>query len=164
MPFIESLPPSAEVAELLPLIHRINPECIFAFFGNVPRHMLAWLKKIPSAPPDLIKLWKDYECMVSFERTVLLGSPTEHSFPCNPGFLRILVSLWFRSDSFIGLREIRGQLDLTWTEMRTSICGPSSNVARDRHVLPVSAARLAFRDIALEYIRKMVKNHLDMDG
>jgi hypothetical protein len=45
MPFIQSLPPSAEVAELLPLIGTIDPECIFAFcVNNVPRSMLAWLK------------------------------------------------------------------------------------------------------------------------
>ncbi|KAJ7816377.1 hypothetical protein B0H14DRAFT_1396639 [Mycena olivaceomarginata] len=44
-PFITPFPPSAEVAELLPLIGHINPEYIFAIFPNgVPRLMLAWLK------------------------------------------------------------------------------------------------------------------------
>ncbi|KAJ6465446.1 hypothetical protein C8R45DRAFT_1174019 [Mycena sanguinolenta] len=165
MPFIQSLPPSAEVAELLPLIGTIDPECIFAIFDNdVPRRMLAWLKKIPSASRDLIKLWEDYECMVSLKKTVQQGQylSVAHIFPCSPEFLRILTSLvMFRYESLCKLRSL---LDLTWAEMRTSICGPSSNVASDQHVPLVLAVRLAFRDVALQCIRKMVKNHLNMGG
>ncbi|KAJ6456909.1 hypothetical protein C8R45DRAFT_568751 [Mycena sanguinolenta] len=163
MGFIQSLPSSAEVAALLPLIGTIDPECIFAFRGAVvPGQILAWLKKIPSAPADLIKLWEDYECMVSLERIVLFGSPTKPIFPCSPEFLRILVSLVvFRHE---GLRTVRGQLDLTWSEMRTTICGLSSNGVRDQQRPSLLAACLAFRDVALQCIRKMVKNQLDRGG
>ncbi|KAJ7861127.1 hypothetical protein B0H14DRAFT_2441875 [Mycena olivaceomarginata] len=167
MPFIGSLPPSTEVAELLPLIGAIDPECIFTSFSNeVPELMLAWLKKIPSAPRDLIKLWEDYDCMAFLEQAVLWRVPNHPSskpiFLCSPEFLRILISLVvFRPDT---LSMLRGRLDLTWTEMRTSICGPSSNVARDQHGLPALAVRLAFRDLALHCIRKMVENHLDIGG
>ncbi|KAJ6465445.1 hypothetical protein C8R45DRAFT_939635 [Mycena sanguinolenta] len=163
-PFITSFPPSAEVAELLPLIGTIAPECIFGVFAaDVPGQMLAWLKKIPSAPRDLIKLWEDYECMILFERTVRRGHRSaKRIFPCSPEFLRILVSLVvFRP---VDLSELRGRLDLTWTEMGTSICSPSSNVASDQHGPPVLAVRLAFRDVALHCIRKMMKTQLDMGG
>ncbi|KAJ6465440.1 hypothetical protein C8R45DRAFT_1023197 [Mycena sanguinolenta] len=45
MPFIQSLPPSAEVAELLPLIGTMDPECIFVFpVTDTPGRMLASLK------------------------------------------------------------------------------------------------------------------------
>ncbi|KAJ6465441.1 hypothetical protein C8R45DRAFT_495910, partial [Mycena sanguinolenta] len=163
MPFITSFPPSAEVTELLSLIGTIDPECIFGVSTTeVPGQMLAWLKKIPSASRALIKLWEDYGCMVSFEETVLMGSPTEHVFPCSPESIRMLVSLVvFRQGGLKGLRVL---LDLTWTEMRTTICGLSSNGARDQQGLPVLAARLAFRDVALQCIRKMVKNQVDMGG
>ncbi|KAJ6465412.1 hypothetical protein C8R45DRAFT_1173961 [Mycena sanguinolenta] len=162
--FIQSLPPSAEVAELLPLICTIDPECIFVdSFTNIPERMLAWLKRMPSAPADLIKLWEDYECMVSFEETVQ-GHPLSatHIFPCRLKFLRILVArVIHQIRQYDGLSKLRGRLDLTWAEMRTSICGHSSNLATDELGL---AVRLAFRDVALQCIRKMVKNQLDMGG
>ncbi|KAJ6465452.1 hypothetical protein C8R45DRAFT_496064 [Mycena sanguinolenta] len=161
--FIISLPPSA-VAELLPLIGSMDPRYIFAFPGtHVPGRMLVWLKEISSASRDLIKLWEDYEYMVLFERTVRWGHRSaKRIFPCSPEFLRILISLvMFRYNSLSKLRDL---LDLTWTEMRASICGPSSTVASDQHGPPVLAVRLAFRDVALKSIRKMVKNQIDMGG
>ncbi|KAF7372995.1 NACHT domain-containing protein [Mycena sanguinolenta] len=167
IPFIKSLPHSTAVAELFPLIGTMDPECIFWFFAyDVPGLMLAWLKKIPSVPRDLIKLWEDYECMASLENTVLRGPPpyshTKHIFPCSPECLRILISLvMFKHNS---LWKLRGCLDLTWTAMRSAICGPSSNVASDPHRPPVLAVHLAFRDVALQFIRKMVKNHVDIGG
>ncbi|KAF7368068.1 NACHT domain-containing protein [Mycena sanguinolenta] len=162
-PFIISLPPSAEVAGLLPLIGTVDPECIFRSHATeVPTVMLAWLKEIPAGPWDLIKLWEDYECMVSFQATLRWGwhpSP-KHTFTCSPEFLRMLVSfVVFQHD---WLPEHRGRLDLTWTEMRTSICRRSSNVTRVRHGAFLLAVRLAFRDVALQCIRKMVKNQIDM--
>ncbi|KAJ6456894.1 hypothetical protein C8R45DRAFT_943378 [Mycena sanguinolenta] len=153
-----------------------DPECIFGIFATeVPGRMLAWLKltsepdtnpmeKIPSASRALIKHWEGYECMVCLENKVLWSSPTHIStgriFPCTPEFLRLLISLVvFRRD---GLRKLRGRLDLTWSEMRTAVCGLSSNSVRDQQRLSVLASRLAFRDVALQCIRKMVKNQLDM--
>ncbi|KAJ6456844.1 hypothetical protein C8R45DRAFT_568131 [Mycena sanguinolenta] len=45
MPFITSLPPSAEVAELLPLLGTMDPERIFGVLApNFPRRILLWLK------------------------------------------------------------------------------------------------------------------------
>ncbi|KAF7372990.1 putative nwd2 protein [Mycena sanguinolenta] len=166
IPFIIYLPPSAEVAELFPLIGTMEPEWIFGFSAlnlNVASPMLAWLKKIASAPRDLITLWEDYEYMAFFEQTVLYGSPAhptaKRMVVYNPELLRILVSLVvFRCDR---LTKLRRRLDLTWTDMRISICGPSSNI---EHGLPVLAVRLAFRDVALQCIRKMVENHINISG
>ncbi|KAJ6456880.1 hypothetical protein C8R45DRAFT_568388 [Mycena sanguinolenta] len=167
IPFITSLPPSGELAVLLPLIGTIDPASIFAFFAiDVPGQMLAWLRKIPSAPPALIRLWEDYEWMVSFEGSALWCSPSQDPgkriFSCSPEFLRILVSLvGFRNCGLDGLSELRARLDLKWTEIRTSICGPSSNLATDELGI---AVRTALRDVALQCIRKMVKNELDIGG
>ncbi|KAJ6465460.1 hypothetical protein C8R45DRAFT_1219774 [Mycena sanguinolenta] len=48
MHFINSLPPFAEVAELLPLIGTMDPGCIFAVNGtDIPGQMLAWLEVSP---------------------------------------------------------------------------------------------------------------------
>ncbi|KAF7378193.1 putative nwd2 protein [Mycena sanguinolenta] len=165
--FIESLPPSAEVTELLPPIGAVDPEFIFVVFPtNVPKRILAWLKKEPSAPGNLIKLWEDYDCMASLEKMVGWDLPVCPSakpiFPCSPECLRILISLVVFPRT--GLSTLRGRLDLTWPEMRTAICDPSSTVARDQHGRPVLAVRLAFRDVALQYIHKMMKNQLDMRG
>ncbi|KAJ6457897.1 hypothetical protein C8R45DRAFT_1081730 [Mycena sanguinolenta] len=167
--FLVSLPPSAEVAVLLALIGAIDREYIFASPHNeVPGRMLAWLKKILSAPRDLIKLWEDYECMVSFQGTVLRWSPSKHSgkhiFLCSPEFLRLLISLvMFRNGGLDRLPSLRGRLDVTFTEIRATICSPRSNIDRDQHAPPVLAVRLAFRDVALQCIRKMVKNQIDID-
>ncbi|KAF7372900.1 hypothetical protein MSAN_00496200 [Mycena sanguinolenta] len=126
--------------------------------------MLAWLKKIPSASPDLIKLWEDYECMVLFERSPSHRSRKRTS-SCSPEFLQILVSVvMVESSPRSGLSKLRGRLDLTWTEMRASICSPSSNIGSDSHGLTELAVRLACRDVALQWIRKMVKNQLDLGG
>ncbi|KAF7364214.1 putative nwd2 protein [Mycena sanguinolenta] len=170
MPFINSLPPSAAVAELLPLIGTMDPGCVFASTpSDVPRSMLEWLKKIPSALPDLLKLWEDYECMASFEATILWKSPIHPSvkriLACSPEFRHIFVSLVvFQQCGYCKLLKLRDRLDLTWTEMRTFICGLSSNVASDEHGLSASAVRTAFRGAALQCIRKMVKNQLDIGG
>ncbi|KAF7364216.1 hypothetical protein MSAN_01081200 [Mycena sanguinolenta] len=169
MSFITSLPTSTEVAELLPLIGTIDPDCIFGFLAtDIPGRMLAWLKKILSAPRDLIKLWEDYEYMASFEKAMLWGSYThpceQHIFPCSPEFLRILVSLILQPGHLYGLPKLCDRLDLTWTEMRSFICSSSSHIGKDQHGPPVFAFRLAFRDVALQYIRKMVKNQLNVGG
>lgn len=190
MSCIQSLPPSAEAAELFPVIGAMDPECIVeGLTANVPRRMLAWLKvsfrpprlasesdinpiqKIPSVPRDLIKLWEDYEYMAMLEKTVKWGSPTgsypfvKRVWPYSPEFLRILVSLvMFQPYPLCGLSKLCGRLDLTWTKMRSSICDPSSTIWRDEHGLPGLPARQAFRDVALQCIRQMVRNHLYIGG
>ncbi|KAF8143585.1 hypothetical protein K438DRAFT_1993721 [Mycena galopus ATCC 62051] len=55
--FITSLPPSAD---LLSLIELMNPDYVLEICENAGC-MLSWLKEIPSAPADLMKLWEDYE-------------------------------------------------------------------------------------------------------
>ncbi|KAJ7921788.1 hypothetical protein B0H13DRAFT_2414142 [Mycena leptocephala] len=128
-----SLPPSAEAAELFPVIGAMDPECIVeGLIANVPRWILAWLKKIPSVPRDLIKLWEDYEYMAMLEKKQL--------------------------------SKLCSRLDLTWTKMRSSICGPSSAIWRDEHGLPGLPARQAFRDVTLQCIRQMVKTTSTLAG
>ncbi|KAJ7804867.1 hypothetical protein B0H14DRAFT_1610536 [Mycena olivaceomarginata] len=57
IPFITSLPPSAD---LLSLIQLMNPDYVLEICEDAGCHMLSWLKEIPSAPEDLMKLWEDY--------------------------------------------------------------------------------------------------------
>ncbi|KAJ7793807.1 hypothetical protein B0H14DRAFT_3497681 [Mycena olivaceomarginata] len=101
MPFIQSLPPSAEVAELLPLIGTMDPEWIFEVFAtDVPEQMLGWLKKIPSAPPDSIKLWEDYECMVFLEQTVQWRRPSFRFVQSFPDPTTELIAFWKQACKF----------------------------------------------------------------
>ncbi|KAF7372932.1 putative nwd2 protein [Mycena sanguinolenta] len=161
--FLESSLPSAGGAELFPLIGTIDPNCVFFFRTTaIPERMLVWLK-MRSAPRDLMKLWEDYEYMASFERKVEWNwheLSAGRMVPCSSELLRILVSLVAFTPAT--LSNTRDLLDLTWTEMRTSVCGASSNSAKDQHGLTVLAASLTFRDVALHCIRKMVKNTLNM--
>ncbi|KAJ6484213.1 hypothetical protein C8R45DRAFT_1148606 [Mycena sanguinolenta] len=62
---ITSLPPSLE---LHPLIGRMNPEHIFNLESDL-EDMVAWLHKIPDAPPDLINTWEDYVSMSCFQKS-----------------------------------------------------------------------------------------------
>ncbi|KAF7372965.1 NACHT domain-containing protein [Mycena sanguinolenta] len=148
IPFVVSLPPSVEAADLCPLIASINPINIFELDEKPDvDSMTVWLRDISSVSRELIKLWEDYESMVSLEEI---------------GFFRVLVSLVMFPDGT--LSNLRRQLGWTWPEIRTWICGPSSNIARHQYRPSVLAARLAFRDVALQCIRKMVQNQLDMSG
>ncbi|KAJ6460327.1 hypothetical protein C8R45DRAFT_1180537 [Mycena sanguinolenta] len=144
---ITSLPPSAEAAELFPLLESMNPENIFDSssrknpdFGS----MIAWLRRA---------LHHD-ECDSPLV-------PTDHPLSPGPDLLRILVPLML---NYTELSKLRGRLGLTWTEFRTTICSPCSNVARTELGIPASAFRLACRDVALRYIRTMVKIHIDTGG
>ncbi|KAJ7844248.1 hypothetical protein B0H14DRAFT_2700158, partial [Mycena olivaceomarginata] len=60
------------------------------------------------------------------------------------------------------------KLDLTWTDLRTTLCSLRPKFVRDEHVLPAHRPQPAYpwaaRDLALQLIRKMVKNHFDTDG
>jgi hypothetical protein len=83
----------------------------------------------------------------------------------SPGLLRILVSMWF-----LGRRlwELPTKLDLTWTDLRTTLGGFGPKLVRDEHALPIQqprpASSWAARDLALQLIRKTTKNHIDTDG
>ncbi|KAJ6491203.1 hypothetical protein C8R45DRAFT_991657 [Mycena sanguinolenta] len=162
---IVSLPLSAEVAELFPLIGSIDPEYVFhESYNNDWGHLISWLRKLPSAPQDLITLWEDYAYMLAIQRAlrskVWLGSQAmiKHM---SPELLRILVPLTLLPATW--LSQLCGPLSLTWTELRTSFCRPCS-VGCDEDGLPALDPRWACRDAALRYIRTMVQNHSGADS
>ncbi|KAF7350764.1 NACHT domain-containing protein [Mycena sanguinolenta] len=87
-PFIASLPVSAEVTELIPLIASINPDYIFdhepTSFERGVESMLSWLREIPSPPHDVIRLWEDYKFIIHG----LVHSGTS-SYSCVDGAARL---------------------------------------------------------------------------
>ncbi|KAF7333978.1 hypothetical protein MSAN_02399900 [Mycena sanguinolenta] len=152
----------------------MNPDYIFEHdasdFDIGLKSLLCWLKKVPSVPQDLIKLWEDYAYMFALQKTLLGGQwegdinplmSGNFAVPPSTEFLQTLVPLALFPTELWNLRH---RLGLTWTELRTFICGPCSNIAQDKCPLPALDIRLSCRDAALRYIRTMVKNHVDAGG
>ncbi|KAF7372919.1 putative nwd2 protein [Mycena sanguinolenta] len=145
--FIVSLPPSGGVAELFLLIGSVNPDYIFDLgsdhdIGDLVA-IASWLKTTPSAPANVIELWEDYAFMISIDtmHRCSVGPSVEHIVSPSPVLLCILVSLGLLS---CRLLDLPTKLDLTWTDLRTTL-----------------SLSLVSRDLALQFIRKMVKNHID---
>ncbi|KAF7372902.1 putative nwd2 protein [Mycena sanguinolenta] len=169
--FIVLLPPSSEVAELSPLIGSINPDYIAnpseykpdGYFDSI----ICWLKNIPSAPESVIQLWEDYEFMVSLD-TMRYGEPApavKHIISPSPELLHILISMRFLGHP---LWELPTRLDLTWTDLRTTLRILRPNSFGDQHALPLRRSEAVYpwaaRDLGLQLIRRMVKNHIDTEG
>ncbi|KAF7375587.1 putative nwd2 protein [Mycena sanguinolenta] len=174
IPFLISLPSSAG---LWPELRRMSPDYIFALNSDL-QCMPSWLRKGPSAPDDLIKLWEEYACLSSFTKRVAwaslkskpiipvrnIGSPV----PLNPDIFQVLAIM---ASIATPLWRVRVLLDITWDELRNIICS-CPVIDRDDpglEVLPGSVIRTSFsgdiplwaaRDAALRCIRTMVKNHL----
>ncbi|KAF7334897.1 putative nwd2 protein [Mycena sanguinolenta] len=170
--FIVSLPPSGEVAELFPLIGSINPDYIFDPEKYVSRYddfksIVSWIKNTPSAPADVIQLWEDYAFMFSIDtmHSSIKASSVKRIASSSPELLRILVSTGFLHRR---LWELPTKLDLTWTDLRTTLCSLRPKSVGAEHVVaihqPQTASPRVARDLALQLIRKMVKNHNDTDG
>ncbi|KAJ6456843.1 hypothetical protein C8R45DRAFT_943333, partial [Mycena sanguinolenta] len=177
--FIVSLPPSGAVAELFPLIGAINPDYIFdSKVHHYPypyRHngadlasIVSWFKNSPSAPADLIQLWQDYVFMFFIDTIHLwTQSPSvQHIVSPSAELLRILVSLGLLRHT---LSDLPHTLDLTWTDLRTTLCSLRPNVVGNEQVLSVHQPQAAYpkwaaRTLALRFIGAMVKNHIDTDG
>ncbi|KAF7331130.1 putative nwd2 protein [Mycena sanguinolenta] len=175
--FIVSLPPSggAGVAELFPLIGSINPDHIFdpkryehleeskSGYDDF-KSIVSWLKSTPSAPRDIIQLWEDYAFMFSIE-TRQWDLFIENIISPNPGILCILVSMGLLRYK---LWELPTVLDRTWTDLRITLCSLRPKSVGDAHMLsvhqPQTSSHWNTRDLALQLIRKMVKNHMDTDG
>ncbi|KAF7334870.1 putative nwd2 protein [Mycena sanguinolenta] len=170
--FIVSLPPSGGVAELFPLIGSVNTDYIFDPFPYTfyrekyddLASVISWLKKNPSAPADVIQLWEDYAFMLSINMPWFAESTAsvKHNVSPSPELLRTLVSMGLLRYQ---LWELPTKLDLTWTDLMCSL-RPQFNA--DARVLPVHQPQTALpwvtRDLALQLIRKMVKNHVDTNG
>ncbi|KAF7372734.1 NACHT domain-containing protein [Mycena sanguinolenta] len=167
IPFLASLPPSAE---LCPLIARMEPDCIFALDHDNLGDILSWLQRIPTVPPDLIELWEDYVYMASMKRDTWLVKRIES---LSPEFCQVLVTkevLFYH-----GFRGVCSLLDMTWDELRTTICSVRPDTASDepglsgqaQHILhaliSVDVQRTTCRDIALKCIRRMAKGCVDND-
>ncbi|KAF7328448.1 putative nwd2 protein [Mycena sanguinolenta] len=166
IPFLTALPPSVE---LCPLIERMEPDHFFAQDSDNFEPMLSWLKRIPSAPQDLIELWEDYVYMSSMERNTWsvkkINSPSSE-------LCQVLVAKGFLQ---YGLPSVRRVLGMTWSELRTIICSVQPKIANEEqtvhgsaeHVLqalvPLEMRRWICRDIALNCIRRIVKGYADGD-
>ncbi|KAF7326836.1 NACHT domain-containing protein [Mycena sanguinolenta] len=167
--FIVSLPTSSAVAELVPLIGSMNPDYLFYPYQVEDRELASiapWLKT-HSAPADLIQLWEDYAFMFSIDKKKWLNKPpsVKHNILPSPELVRILLSMGFLNWPFW---ELPTKLNLTWTDLRATVCSLQPKSAGDERILPIHQPHSAFpwaaRDLALQLIRKMVKNHIDTDG
>ncbi|KAJ7932243.1 hypothetical protein B0H13DRAFT_1956356 [Mycena leptocephala] len=138
--------------------------------------VLSWLKKIPSPPQELIRLWEDYTYMSSFhqpvhncrnrlEPTISAG----HIVSPSPKLLQVVVAILFIGSP---LRDIPALLDFTWDELRSIICSRRPPIAKDDVGLPDRLPQTSFpagifpwasRDVALRCIQ-MFKGHLDASG
>ncbi|KAF7334875.1 putative nwd2 protein [Mycena sanguinolenta] len=169
--FIVSLRPSDALAELFPLIGSTNPDYIFTpkncQLDNYLGAMILWLKNNPSAPADVIQLWEDYAFMCSIDnmRSSAKAPSVEYNVSPSPELVRILVITGFLRRQ---LWELPINFDLTWTDLRTTLCSLRSNFSGNEHALPVPQPLIAFpwaaRDLALQCIRKIVKNHINTDS
>ncbi|KAF9077700.1 hypothetical protein BDP27DRAFT_1441740 [Rhodocollybia butyracea] len=141
IPFITSLPPSAE---LLPLIRNVNPDYITEFWPEPLEKMLTWMKKIHPAPEDLIQLWEDYKYMSFIAWTLdppfMWRPPNEISLPCAhhilsqyPRLLHFLCILMLLRNSSISVTRLL--LDISWSDLRSTVCGLRSIIGEDEEMV-----------------------------
>ncbi|KAF7342607.1 putative nwd2 protein [Mycena sanguinolenta] len=168
IPLLVSLPPSVEICTLIGLL---NPDYVFELQSDLGC-LVSWLRKIPSAPTNLISLWEDYSYMSFVEKTIHYAKfqprPPADVFCTQPidrrslDPLRVLILMVLLRTP---LRRIRAILDTTWNDLRRMICNlrPKDEQVYARADLPQTSLsnghRWASQDIALKYIRTIVKNH-----
>ncbi|KAJ6448163.1 hypothetical protein C8R45DRAFT_1115483 [Mycena sanguinolenta] len=169
IPFLISLPPSPE---LCPLIASMDFDCTFSLKNDQFGGMLSWLKKIPSAPQDLIEPWEDYVfmCSIADDHTTCV---VKHILSPSSELCQALIARVFLG---MGIRDVRRLLDIKWTEFRTILCSVRPNIASDPeqvlhgsprdvvHVLvPPEMQQVAFRELALKWIHRVIKSHVGVD-
>ncbi|KAF7372940.1 Nwd2 [Mycena sanguinolenta] len=170
--FIVSLPPCDAVADLFPLIGSINPDCIFdpeeyRLRSDDFKGIVSWLETNPSAPADVIQLWEDYAFMFSIDKMKWSAEvpSVKHNVSPSPELVRILLILGLLH---CRLWELPTKFDLTWIDLRITLCSLRPKLAGNEHILPGHQPQIALswaaRDLALELIRKIVKNHMDTYG
>ncbi|KAJ6484215.1 hypothetical protein C8R45DRAFT_1075420 [Mycena sanguinolenta] len=174
IPLITSLPPSAE---LCPLIGRMNLEYIFNLESNL-EDMVSWLKKIPSAPRDLIQDWQNYVFMYSFQelwgdaqvetRSKISQDSKDIVLPGHDFIiLQAVVAMVFLD---VPLRRVSSFTGILWDELKASMSsirriisryddGPLMNVLMQ--LLPREAYSRACGDLALRLIPRL-KDRLDV--
>ncbi|KAF7372962.1 NACHT domain-containing protein [Mycena sanguinolenta] len=172
IPFIISLPPSAE---LCTSIGRVGPEFVFTSDRANPRGMLSWLEGIP-APPDVIALWEDYTDMFSFDEAIahgrmfrMISAKRTDIASRNPKLPQVLVAMVFVGLSSFGrlLQPAIVLLDITWGELRTIICGPRTTTdasSVEPQMLSLGEFpryQWASRDLALRSIHRVVEGCVD---
>ncbi|KAF7372904.1 NACHT domain-containing protein [Mycena sanguinolenta] len=169
--FVVLLPPGA-LAELFTLLGSLNPDYIldpkeYKSRYHDSKSIVAWLKNSPSAPADVIQLWEDYAFILSIDKMPWSAEGLSVKQNVSPSLelLPILLSMGFLR---LPLWELPITLDLTWTDLRATLCSLRLKLAGNEHVLPVHRLQTALhsvaRDLALNLIRKMVKNHIDTAG
>ncbi|KAF7372805.1 NACHT domain-containing protein [Mycena sanguinolenta] len=165
--FLTSLPPSIE---LCPLIACMEPDHIFVLKNDNFKGMLSWLKRIPSVPQDLIKLWEDYVYMTSMD-TVSGTWLVKHINLPSSELCQVLVASGLLH---YALRLIQHLLDITWDELRTIICSVRPSITETGYwttppevlqaIIPWENQRWICRDIALKCIRRIVNAPGDRGG
>ncbi|KAF7328445.1 putative nwd2 protein [Mycena sanguinolenta] len=168
--FIISLPPSDAVAQLFPLIGSVNPDFVFDRYwknNNSPASIISSLKNMRSPPTDVIELWEDYAFMYSIATMEYGGAilSVKRIISPTPELVRILVGLGFLH---CRLWELPTTLDLTWTDLRITLCSLRPKLVGNEHVLPIHQPQAdhagVARDLALQLICKMIKNYIATDG
>ncbi|KAF7372977.1 NACHT domain-containing protein [Mycena sanguinolenta] len=148
--FIVSLPCSGGVAELFPLIGSINPDYIFdPLAGDDYFGIVSWLKNIPSAPDTVIQLWEDYVFMYSIERWSTPAPSVNRSISPSPELIRILISMWFPKPQ---LWKLPTKLDLTWNDLKTTLCSLRPKFVEDEPALPPQRKSTVFRMQPITYL------------
>ncbi|KAJ6458978.1 hypothetical protein C8R45DRAFT_1221465 [Mycena sanguinolenta] len=160
--FIVSLPSSPK---LLASNRNMHPGSIVPLFASIWENtdtsmtpMLSWLKTIrPSAPPDLIELWEDYQYMSCFERMfrgAVTANVTLRKISLSFKFVEVLVALVICPEDLSNLPLL---LDITWVELRAIICGPHPN-STPRDKFPRGAS-WACRDLMFRYLAQVEHAH-----
>ncbi|KAF7372976.1 putative nwd2 protein [Mycena sanguinolenta] len=147
--------------------YAMHNEALLKYWGPLPGVAItSWLENL-SAPADVIQLWEDYAFMFSINimDRHSQGPSVKHDVLPSPELVRILVSMGFLC---CRLWELPTKLDLTWTDLRTTLCSLRPKSVGDEHTLPIhqlqtTSSLWAARDLVLELIRKMVTNHIDSD-
>ncbi|KAF7331141.1 putative nwd2 protein [Mycena sanguinolenta] len=174
IPFITSLPPSAE---LCPLIACLDLDYIFAQESRNLESMLCWLKMILPVPEDLIELWEDHTYIYSIRTWPGANFKpwlVQNDVSPSPELLRVLVASKFL---LYDLRDVCDVLDMPWTKLRAAIQSVRPTIASDeqarsmspvdflQELVPIEIQRWTCRDIALICVRKMIDSDVvDGDG
>ncbi|KAF7372921.1 putative nwd2 protein [Mycena sanguinolenta] len=144
--FVVLLPPSDAVAELFVFIASVNPDYIFDPMANLYNGELAsiasWLKNTPSAPADVIQLWENYAFMSSMNAIQWSKGPSvQHIDSPSPELLRILILMRLLDRR---LEALPTKLDLTWTNLRSTLCSLRPKLTGNEHMLPVRQPQAAY--------------------
>ncbi|KAJ7447901.1 hypothetical protein B0H11DRAFT_1878516 [Mycena galericulata] len=141
------IPKAQPSPDFVPVLRSMNPDFFFSHDGmklGCYQNFFNWLKNFPTLGDDFIALWDDYRFMRLCER-VWDGFPAEPTLEQNhhnilshvsPQLIRLLRAL----RAFLGARShglwcLHLFLDLSWDELRSTICPLRALVGEDKQRL-----------------------------